>query len=99
MLQHVGRHGPTEAFQMPHGGFEVGRVPQNDGAGDQVERTRAVALGLEPMIPQSAGAVEEDGALQRVLRLAPRSEEHKSELQSLMRTSYDVFCLKKKKED
>src|SRR3546814_6457030 len=28
--------------------------------------------------------------------LAPRSEEHTSELQSLMRTSYAVFCLKKK---
>src|SRR3546814_9127440 len=29
--------------------------------------------------------------------LLPRSEEHTSELQSLMRTSYAVFCLKKKK--
>src|SRR3546814_5556441 len=28
---------------------------------------------------------------------APRSEEHTSELQSLMRNSYAVFCLKKKK--
>src|SRR3546814_1981463 len=28
--------------------------------------------------------------------LAPRSEEHTSELQSLMRISYAVFCLKKK---
>src|SRR3546814_8777591 len=28
----------------------------------------------------------------------PRSEEHTSELQSLMRTSYAVFCLKKKIE-
>src|SRR3546814_5767855 len=27
----------------------------------------------------------------------PRSEEHPSELQSLMRISYAVFCLKKKK--
>src|SRR3546814_6317047 len=27
-----------------------------------------------------------------------RSEEHTSELQSLMRISYDVFCLKKKKQ-
>src|SRR3546814_10745196 len=27
-----------------------------------------------------------------------RSEEHTSELQSLMRNSYDVFCLKKKKQ-
>src|SRR3546814_7832783 len=29
-------------------------------------------------------------------RLDQRSEEHTSELQSLMRSSYDVFCLKKK---
>src|SRR3546814_2450988 len=29
--------------------------------------------------------------------LPMRSEEHTSELQSLMRTSYAVFCLKKKK--
>src|SRR3546814_8767957 len=28
--------------------------------------------------------------------LVARSEEHTSELQSLMRISYDVFCLKKK---
>src|SRR3546814_1136758 len=33
---------------------------------------------------------EEDG-------IADRSEEHTSELQSLMRISYAVFCLKKKK--
>src|SRR3546814_9110310 len=37
----------------------------------------------------------------RPRRLRPgrveRSEEHKSELQSLMRNSYAVFCLKKKK--
>src|SRR3546814_9102647 len=31
------------------------------------------------------------------LRLSARSEEHTSELQSLMRTSYAVFCLKTKK--
>src|SRR3546814_6298660 len=31
------------------------------------------------------------------LQLARRSEEHMSELQSLMRISYAVFCLKKKK--
>src|SRR3546814_1764200 len=30
--------------------------------------------------------------------LRPRSEEHTSELQSLMRISYAVFCLKKKTE-
>src|SRR3546814_4924877 len=32
-----------------------------------------------------------------VLILLQRSEEHTSELQSLMRSSYAVFCLKKKK--
>src|SRR3546814_1298010 len=31
--------------------------------------------------------------------VAGRSEEHTSELQSLMRTSYAVFCLKKKKDN
>src|SRR3546814_9157672 len=31
--------------------------------------------------------------------LAGRSEEHTSELQSLMRISYAVFCLKKKKQN
>src|SRR3546814_2134745 len=31
-------------------------------------------------------------------RAARRSEEHTSELQSLMRISYAVFCLKKKKQ-
>src|SRR3546814_3018917 len=33
----------------------------------------------------------------RGFRRAQRSEEHTSELQSLMRISYAVFCLKKKK--
>src|SRR3546814_6600175 len=34
-----------------------------------------------------------------VVGTVERSEEHTSELQSLMRTSYAVFCLKKKKTD
>src|SRR3546814_9510050 len=33
-----------------------------------------------------------------ILSLGSRSEEHTSELQSLMRISYAVFCLKKKKQ-
>src|SRR3546814_9650869 len=37
------------------------------------------------------GASADDGG-------RPRSEEHTSELQSLMRISYAVFCLKKKKK-
>src|SRR3546814_4879194 len=36
-----------------------------------------------------------DGGTRPVLTPRTRSEEHTSELQSLMRTSYAVFCLKK----
>src|SRR3546814_7911340 len=36
---------------------------------------------------------------QAVQSLEPRSEEHTSELQSLMRISYAVFCLKKKNNE
>src|SRR3546814_4554821 len=38
------------------------------------------------------------GSVRRVRRQDQRSEEHTSELQSLMRISYAVFCLKKKKQ-
>src|SRR3546814_2201664 len=38
-----------------------------------------------------------DQLTSRCAALTLRSEEHTSELQSLMRTSYAVFCLKKKK--
>src|SRR3546814_7020340 len=34
--------------------------------------------------------------IERAIKRAARSEEHTSELQSLMRISYAVFCLKKK---
>src|SRR3546814_6359568 len=38
------------------------------------------------------------GAAAAILDFFQRSEEHTSELQSLMRISYAVFCLKKKKK-
>src|SRR3546814_9251396 len=44
------------------------------------------------MVPRTAMAVGGGGAG----LTASRSEEHTSELQSLMRISYAVFCLKKK---
>src|SRR3546814_4764578 len=42
-------------------------------------------------------ALREVGRLERSIFM--RSEEHTSELQSLMRISYAVFCLKKKKKN
>src|SRR3546814_9467239 len=47
------------------------------------------------------GEMRQDARQVRNRRLRPRpcrSEEHTSELQSLMRISYAVFCLKKKKK-
>src|SRR3546814_9368714 len=42
--------------------------------------------------------VGENGTVSPFNSPARRSEEHTSELQSLMRISYAVFCLKKKKQ-
>src|SRR3546814_2665643 len=47
------------------------------------------------MIGVAAQRVPKSGALGMSI-IGGRSEEHTSELQSLMRTSYAVFCLKKK---
>src|SRR3546814_7287199 len=55
-------------------------------------------FALRPIAPDAAAQKHlDDGAKQRLKKLAERSEEHTSELQSLMRISYAVFCLKKKK--
>src|SRR3546814_9413076 len=49
-------------------------------------------------VPVATFAIGEAGAANASLHvIACRSEEHTSELQSLMRISYAVFCLKKKK--
>src|SRR3546814_10881795 len=44
----------------------------------------------------SPPACEPSSAISSISSSMPRSEEHTSELQSLMRISYAVFCLKKK---
>src|SRR3546814_1668978 len=55
-------------------------------------------------IPPMTGAAEPEPEKKPVKKARarkaaePRSEEHTSELQSLMRISYAVFCLKKKKK-
>src|SRR3546814_14748620 len=53
---------------------------------------RALAVFAHPDDPE----VSCGGTLARWTRGGSRSEEHTSELQSLMRISYAVFCLKKK---
>src|SRR3546814_2930866 len=69
---------------------QAGLVPDRNR--QRTERARH-ALPAQPILgrgEQRAGAI-------LILGLE-RSEEHTSELQSLMRISYAVFCLKKKKK-
>src|SRR3546814_2528531 len=71
------------------------RLTDETGAvvGKQVTRTAV------PLVAWNTGAVPllKRIAVDAAPELADRSEEHTSELQSLMRISYAVFCLKKKK--
>src|SRR3546814_2365036 len=55
---------------------------------------------VRPRSPIRRACGNPDSAMARSTRASPsaRSEEHTSELQSLMRISYAVFCLKKKKQ-
>src|SRR3546814_5434452 len=61
---------------------------------------RSDVHSFSEMVVKACGiALEQELAAtgQRLVVTAGRSEEHTSELQSLMRISYAVFCLKKKK--
>src|SRR3546814_2871405 len=51
-----------------------------------------------PLTEAEVGGDDDAGALVEFAQQMERSEEHTSELQSLMRISYAVFCLKKKKK-
>src|SRR3546814_6566408 len=75
----------------------VSRLPEDDG------RDTQPTLGFQRVLQravyhvQSSGKKEVTGANVLVAIFGEkRSEEHTSELQSLMRISYAVFCLKKK---
>src|SRR3546814_2825991 len=65
--------------------FESGKLKVNELEGSPIE----IAAVIVWKVVDSAEAVFN----------VDRSGEHTSELQSLMRTSYAVFCLKKKKPD
>src|SRR3546814_8889642 len=68
-----------------------GSVSQNAVSGHSVhDQQRRVAATLATVLYEVGDRV--------ALYAFNRSEEHTSELQSLMRISYAVFCLKKKKK-
>src|SRR3546814_8042535 len=82
----------------------VGAVAVQDADAAGRERCRMAAAGdalARCFRADDAHArIVEEGVenADRVAAAAHRSEEHTSELQSLMRISYAVFCLKKKKK-
>src|SRR3546814_2930715 len=89
------------------GGHEIRlrgkRLAAAGGEGRHLEqRDRPVGTGnLEPPgreLDVGGGSLHQLGCQQPAAR-QPRSEEHTSELQSLMRISYAVFCLKKKNKN
>src|SRR3546814_992137 len=65
----------------------------DDPARQRVGQDRSEPIADRDVHPPIIGCDQEDDAVVRLFR----SEEHTSELQSLMRISYAVFCLKKKK--
>src|SRR3546814_3884763 len=68
------------------------QVPGADSKG------RPSMIGAVQDLVGEAGVVGEGLCRQQRAHGVQRSEEHTSELQSLMRISYAVFCLKKKKQ-
>src|SRR3546814_9515559 len=74
------------------GSAEFKRRPDDN---EETVRTRMAEYRAKtaPILPY----YEARGLVARADGMADRSEEHTSELQSLMRISYAVFCLKKKK--
>src|SRR3546814_10438431 len=79
----------------------VEQVPDVDtllvaiGGGELIAGVANAIKALRPGV--RIVGIEPEGAPTHHASRAARSEENTSEIQSLMRTSYTVFCLKKKK--
>src|SRR3546814_8592496 len=82
----------TTLFRSPGGG------PYRGAAPDARPHRRGTAVRQPAESDRRAGRRERRGVDRIEERACDRSEEHTSELQSLMRISYAVFCLKKKKQ-
>src|SRR3546814_6494907 len=80
-----------------HGPFDIGEHLRNRQAALAVDAEFLGFLDDLRIDEKERRANAFAGFLVLVLKIDDRSEEHTSELQSLMRISYAVFCLKKKK--
>src|SRR3546814_6035882 len=75
------------------------RVVRGDDALDGGEAIIKPAGGFMQIVEQALVICGKGGSGLPARDIMERSEEHTSELQSLMRISYAVFCLKKKKQN
>src|SRR3546814_7803040 len=66
------------------------------GSSPTIAPTRLMATAILRLANRNGREAGQRSSHRVCQRLALRSEEHTSELQSLMRISYAVFCLKKK---
>src|SRR3546814_1802391 len=73
----------------------AGHVPQ---AGECLEHVSGWTLEVIEADPRRVARLRLHPPARQAEEEEARSEEHTSELQSLMRISYAVFCLKKKKQ-
>src|SRR3546814_6316479 len=89
--------GPTDAIALYVRELTFDRIGIIlPGLVEQGRRHRPEAVRRHLLGPEAEGA---QGGVDGIFGHRPsRSEEHTSELQSLMRISYAVFCLKKKKK-
>src|SRR3546814_1800206 len=71
-------------------------IEASTARGNADHRITKSRLALLLQTIRRSGASRDDQASIQAVEVRLRSEEHTSELQSLMRISYAVFCLKKK---
>src|SRR3546814_9852826 len=94
LIGHAGRHRPVADHRNRLAGLarkaaRCRKAERRRDGGGAVRRPERIIVAFRP-----AGEAREPPPLSQ---RPDRSEEHTSELQPLMRNSYAVFCLKKKK--
>src|SRR3546814_8152838 len=77
-------------------GVQAGTRPLNNSSTVSINWLLDVSRGFEDVAERCSDQIDHGDEGMGVS--VARSEEHTSELQSLLRISYAVFCLKKKKE-
>src|SRR3546814_2035757 len=83
---------PAQVYLADAAGKRIAWLAEND-----IDAGHPYAPYIAALRPTVFGTIKADDGTVLHYKMITRSEEHTSELQSLMRISYAVFCLKKKK--